>query len=75
MKIQYIFNKWEYEIIKNEGEGLKGYGYNIKIYKNNMNVYNAGAYGVESMALSAIQKYIIENEHNIDIDLTDYNDI
>mgnify|MGYP001194370570 CR=1 FL=1 len=72
MKIPYTFNKWEYEIIKNEGEGLKGYGYSIKIYKNDLNVYNVRGFGSESMALIDIKKYIIVNEHNID--LSDYND-
>jgi len=63
MKVLYKFNKWEYEIVLNKW----GYGYTIMIYKNDIEVYQLSGFGSEGVALSYITKYIIENEHSIEL--------
>lgn len=65
---EYIFNKWQYDIIKNEGEGIKGYGFTLYIYKNDNIVFKTGSFGSESMAEWCFKRYMIEHEFNIELD-------
>lgn len=68
MRKQYKFNKWEYDITKNQGEGLKGYGYNLKIYKNNKLDYSPTiGFPDESQAYYYFEKYMIEIQFNMDL--------
>ena len=64
MKIEYKFNKWEYEIIDNSPK----YGFSYIIYKNDRQVYSNGAFPSEVSAFIQLKEYIIESEFNIDLE-------
>jgi hypothetical protein len=69
MRKLIVDNKWEYEIIKNEGEGIKGYGYACRIYKNDKEVSKEGAFGGVSMAQVYARDYFLMYEFNIERDI------
>lgn len=66
MKMPIVKNKWDYDIIKNEGEGLAGYGYDVVIYKNNIAVNRRGAFGSILGAQWYVEKYFLKAEFNIE---------
>ena len=67
MRLEYKFNKWEYEIVKNEGSGLEGYGYHLNIYQNDKKVFEGGSYGNEAAAMSKVIDVILEGEFGMDM--------
>lgn len=64
-----IKDKWEYEVIKCNGEGLKGYGYQLAIYRNDILVYCQSGFGSELIAEVTARDYFLSTEFNIDRDL------
>jgi len=65
----FVFkNKWRYDIIKNTGEGLKGYGYTLFIYKNGIQVSKQGSFGVESIVMLVLERYILNEEYNLELE-------
>ena len=68
MKKLIIADKWEYEIIKNEGRGMEGYGYNVKIYKNDIEVSRQSAFAYISQAQQYARDYLLMYEFNIERD-------
>lgn len=60
---EYKFNKWEYSIEKESNK----YGFYLLIFKNGILDYKWSGFGAESIALSYLKKYIIENEHDIEL--------
>jgi hypothetical protein len=59
MKTPFIQDKWEYDIIKNEGKGLQGYGWRIEVYKNDTCIYKNGNFGSIQMARLNAQDYFL----------------
>lgn len=67
MRLEYKFNKWEYEITKNEGSGLQGYGYHLNVYRDDKKVYEGGSFGNEAAAMSKVVDVILDGEFGIDM--------
>lgn len=61
-----VKDKWQYEILKNEGEGIKGYGYTLIVYKNGKEVSKQGAFGSVSIAESEARDYFLFYEFGIE---------
>jgi hypothetical protein len=60
-----IKNKWQFEVIKNNGEGLKGYGWNIIIYKNGVKFTEWGAFDSLAVLESYARDIVLSEEFNI----------
>lgn len=59
MRKLFLSGRWEYEVLKNEGEGIKGYGYHLNIYKNDILVFENGAFGSISIAEINARDYFL----------------
>ena len=66
MKKNIINNKWQYEIIKNEGTDLAGYGWTVHIFKNDIEIAKEGSFGSISMAEVYARDYFLLYEFNIE---------
>lgn len=61
-----IKNKWQFEVIKNNGEGLSGYGWNIIIYKNGIKFIEQGAFGSLTVLEDYARSIFLLDEFGID---------
>jgi len=63
-----VKNRYQYEIIKNQGEGLQGYGWTLIIYINGKEKATFSAFGTIQSAEVEARRYFLYEEFNIERD-------